>query len=73
MNVIVKAQLPVASSMEEAPMLVYTEDRSLVHHFIAVTPEWRRLFGRKMKIYLHAELDANGGIRPIAVIEDQPW
>jgi hypothetical protein len=71
--VVVKVQLPLASS-EKTPMaLVYNEDKTLLVT-IAVTQELIAKFRGKLKIYANASYDRESEkLNLLEVLADQPW
>lgn len=72
---IVKVQKPLAYSgpMEEAPYLMYNEDRSLMDQIVLNDPAIVELFGDDPKMYVNARLWVDGTLQIIDRTDDQDW
>lgn len=66
---IFKIQIPIQSSMENAPALVYNEDRS-TEIMIAVTDEIRKVCGENKKAYVNATIVNDNSI---LIVNKAPW
>lgn len=69
---IYKLQLPVASSGPNPPLLAYTEGRRNMKE-ITLTSDLQKLFGAKLKIYVEANVTADGGLDVIKPVSDRSW
>jgi hypothetical protein len=68
---IFKLQRPLYPDTKDQPLLAYTEGRQNRME-ISPTPQLVRMFGRKMKIYVEANIVA-GKLDVSAVVPDQSW
>ena len=67
-----KIQVPLHSSEENPPLLVYNRSRS-IYFQLSVTEELRALTAGKAKIYVLGYIDENQIFQIIHRIKDQRW
>lgn len=69
---IYKLQLPIVSSGPNQPLLAYTEGRRNMKE-IRLTPDLKKLFGARLKIYVEANVTADGGLDVVKPVSDRRW
>ena len=70
---IFKVQIPLVSSHECPPALIYNEDRSILDE-VPITSKLRALFPEDVfKIYVHGTIDDAGVVDLNEVVGEQEW
>ena len=69
---IFKIQVPLHSSMENPPLLVYNHSRS-VYFQMDMNPQIEKLVGSKAKIYVAGYIDENQIFQIVDKVKDQRW
>ena len=71
-EIIVKVQVPLASSEADAPALVYNKRRT-VQFFMPVEPRFKRDCAKTGKAFYRVKLLPDDKVEILERVEDQPW